>query len=251
MRTSRRELTAMQINGNRKRGGAVSRRRRTTILAGAVCTALVALAFAGTASAKIVNLRAYNGPYPAGAPSTAPARSGPGGDALLVQLGAPDGHQPRQRRLHRRQQQLLVQVQLRRQRRRPSRRIAPPPMVGTIRPEQLGRRLGRQLRWQPGGSAKANRVGSTPVGRRRHDQRLEGEWRTRIRWLRATRGARRQRRHAASTSTPEGNVWAGSWTGGPITEFNPDGTPTGESFNSRQSRSAAWRSTTAGNFYIS
>ena len=66
MRTSRRELTAMQINGNRKRGGAVSRRRRATILAGAVCMALVALVFAGAASAQIVNLRAYNGPYPGG-----------------------------------------------------------------------------------------------------------------------------------------------------------------------------------------
>ena len=44
----------------------MSRRRRTTILAGAVCASLVALVFAGAASAQIVNLRAYNGPYPGG-----------------------------------------------------------------------------------------------------------------------------------------------------------------------------------------
>ncbi len=44
----------------------MTRTRTSTILAGAICAALLALAFAGSASAKIVNLRVYNGTYPAG-----------------------------------------------------------------------------------------------------------------------------------------------------------------------------------------
>ncbi len=41
-------------------------RRRASILAGAICASLIAMAFAGSASAKVVNLRVYNGAYPAG-----------------------------------------------------------------------------------------------------------------------------------------------------------------------------------------
>ena len=65
MRTSRRELNVMRNNDSTERGGAVSRKRGTRILAGAICAALLALAFAGSASGKVVNLRVYEGVFPA------------------------------------------------------------------------------------------------------------------------------------------------------------------------------------------
>src|SRR5262249_51149901 len=42
------------------------RQMNVKILASAICTALFALVLAGAASAQVVNLRAYNGLYPAG-----------------------------------------------------------------------------------------------------------------------------------------------------------------------------------------
>ena len=67
----------MQNNDSTDRGGVVSRKRGTRILASAICASLLALAFAGSASAKIVNLRLYEGVFPAssfnGAGSVGPA----------------------------------------------------------------------------------------------------------------------------------------------------------------------------------
>ena len=246
MRTSRRELSAMQINGNRKRGGAVSRRRRTAILAGAVCTALVALVFAGTASAQIVNLRAYNGPYPGGSfdgtgsvgPGGAPFSSSYGaqmdinhanGDFIVGNnnywykfnsAGAPSAFSA----------------------------ISPTTMVGTT----------GQSNWSDvsvDNSGGSGGVGEGEQGRVYGMSEGEGTikgWKANgepVSGGFAPPGGLGYSGVCGFDVAPDGNVWAGSWTGGPITEFNPDGTPTGESFNSGKSV-CGMEIDAAGNFYI-
>ena len=220
------------------------RRERTTILAGAVCASLVALVFAGAASAQIVNLRAYNGPYPGGSfdgtgsvgPGGAPFSSihqmdinQVNGDFIVGNnnywykfnsAGAPSAFSA----------------------------LGTTTMVGTT----------GQSNWSDvavDNSGGAGGVGEGEQGRIYGMSEGEG----------TIKGWKANGEPVSGGFAPpsglgyggvcgfdtdsEGDVWAGSWTGGPISEFNPDGTPTGESFNSGKSV-CGMEIDDAGNFYI-
>jgi hypothetical protein len=222
----------------------VSRRRRTTTLAGAVCASLVALVFAGAASAQIVNLRAYNGPYPGGSfDGTGSVGLGGAPFSNVHQMdinqvngdfvvgnnnywykfnsaGAPSAFSA----------------------------LGTTTMVGTT----------GQSNWSDvavDNSGGAGGVGEGEQGRIYAMSEGEG----------TIKGWKANGEPVSGGFAPpsglgyggvcgfdtdsEGDVWAGSWTGGPISEFNPDGTPTGESFSSGKSV-CGMEIDDAGNFYI-
>jgi hypothetical protein len=222
----------------------MSRKRGTTILAGAVCASVLALALAGSASAKIVNLRVYSGSYPGssffGTGSVGPGPSEFGGVAQMDVNQANGnlivGNAGYWYKLSSTGTPLAFSG------------LGTTTMVGTT----------GQSTWsdvEVDNSGGAGGVGEGEQGRIYGES--EGEGRIKA-WKANGEGVSggfappnglAPGGPCAVATDSEGDVWSGNWTTGEVTQFNPDGTPTGKSFNSGKAV-CGMEIDAAGNFYI-
>jgi len=221
-----------------------SRTSLATILAGAACTALLLLAFAGSASAKIVNLRVYNGTYPGssffGAGSVGP---GPSEFTGVVQMDVNQangdlivGNAGYWYKLSSSGTPSAFSA------------LGTTTMVGTT-----GQSTWSDVSFDNSGGGGG--VGEGEQGRIYGMSEGEGSikaWKANGEPV-SGGFAPPEGLHPGGPCGvdvgPDGNVWSANWTNGVVTEFNPAGTATGNSFNSGKSP-CGLEVDEDGNFYL-
>ena len=202
------------------------RRRRASILAGAICASLIAMAFAGSASAKVVNLRVYNGAYPAGSFFGAGSVGAPAPFGGVAQMDINQvnnnfivGNAGYWYQFDSAGNPLAFSA------------ISPNTVVGTT----------GQSTWsdvQVDNSGGAGGVGEGEQGRIYGMSEFEGKitaWKANGEPV-AGGFAPPNGLHPGGPCgfdvAPDGDIWSGNWQSHVVTEFNPDGTPTGTEFDS-------------------
>jgi hypothetical protein len=227
-----------------RRGLSVSRRRRITILAGALCASLIALAFVGSASAKVVNLRVYDGPYPNGT-FFGEGSVGPG-PVPLSEVHELDINRSNGDFIVGNSEYLY---------RFSSAGVAKafPALGTTTMVGPVGINVYGDVAFDNSGGSGG--VGEGEQGRVYGMSEYEGKV---VGWKANGEPVSGGFAPPAGVSyggacgfdvDPEGDVWIVAYNTGIITEFNPDGTPTGTSFNTGLSPCGV-EIDDAGNFFI-